>query len=76
MTKLAIVTGAGQGIGKGIAERLVKDGYAIAVADINSETATEVANKLRNKGYQAKAHYVDVGENKIVNVIYSAYVFS
>lgn len=34
MTKLAIVTGAGQGIGKGIAERLVKDGYAIAVADV------------------------------------------
>ncbi len=39
MTKLAIVTGAGQGIGEGIAHRLAKDGYAIAVADINQRTA-------------------------------------
>ena len=37
MGKLAIVTGAGQGIGEAIAYRLAKDGYAVAVADINCD---------------------------------------
>lgn len=60
MSKLAIITGAGQGIGEGIAHRLVKDGYAIAVADINDETAAKVAVDLTSEGYQAKAYHVDV----------------
>ncbi len=46
MTKLAIVTGAGQGIGESIAFRLAKDGFAIGVADINSVTGEEVAHAL------------------------------
>lgn len=60
MTKLAIVTGAGQGIGEGVAHRLAKDGYAIAVADINQRTAKKVAKDLKDAGYKAKAYYVDV----------------
>ncbi len=54
MAKLAIVTGAGQGIGEGIAYRLAQDGFAIAVADINIKTATAVAQKLNDAGHQAK----------------------
>ncbi len=60
MSKLAIVTGAGQGIGEGVAKRLAKDGYAVAVADINQRTAKKVAKGLKDKGYSAKAYYVDV----------------
>ncbi len=60
MTKLAIVTGAGQGIGEGIAHRLAKDGYAVAVADINQRTAKKVAKDLKDAGFKAKAYYVDV----------------
>lgn len=33
MSKTAIITGAGQGIGEGIAYQLAQDGYAIAAAD-------------------------------------------
>ena len=37
--KVAIVTGAGQGIGKGVARALAKEGAAIAVLDLDGENA-------------------------------------
>ena len=46
MSKVAYVTGAGQGIGLSIAERLVKDGFKVGVVDYNLETATAAAEKL------------------------------
>ncbi len=73
MTKLAIVTGAGQGIGEGIAYRLAQDNYAIAVADINIASAKKVAQKLIEAGKSAKAYYVDVANRKeIFRLIQSA----
>ena len=39
MSKVAIVTGAGQGIGFAIAKRLVQDGFKVGVLDYNPETA-------------------------------------
>ena len=44
--KVAFITGAGQGIGEAISYRLATDGFHVAVADFNLETATEVANAL------------------------------
>ncbi|AVK63791.1 acetoin reductase [Lactobacillus sp. CBA3606] len=66
MTKLAIITGAGQGIGAGIAQRLAQDGYAIAVADINPKTGAQVAAKLQATGYPAKFYQVDVAQRSEV----------
>jgi 2-hydroxycyclohexanecarboxyl-CoA dehydrogenase len=44
--KIAIVTGAGQGIGRGIATKLAAEGATVAIADINETTAKEVAAEL------------------------------
>jgi len=41
--RIALVTGAGSGIGKAIAERLATEGACVAVTDINLETARSVA---------------------------------
>ncbi|MFT8400650.1 MAG: acetoin reductase [Lentilactobacillus diolivorans] len=73
MSKLAIITGAGQGIGKGIAQRLAKDGYSIAVADINSDTAAQVAKDLKLAGYSAKSYQLDVANREdMFNLVKSA----
>ncbi|MEZ4867075.1 MAG: glucose 1-dehydrogenase [Caldilineaceae bacterium] len=44
--KIAIVTGAGQGIGKGIASRLAEEGATVVVADYNEATATSTAAEI------------------------------
>ena len=42
MSKVAIVTGAGQGIGFAIAKRLVQDGFKVGVLDYNPETTEKL----------------------------------
>ncbi|HEX4108799.1 MAG TPA: SDR family oxidoreductase [Solirubrobacteraceae bacterium] len=44
--RVALVTGAGGGIGEGIARRLAGDGLRVAVADVNDEAAARVAAEL------------------------------
>lgn len=53
-TKVAIVTGVGQGIGQAIVERLDKDGFSIGCVDLNLENAQKTADSL-NDGFAVKA---------------------
>jgi len=51
--KIAIVTGAGQGIGRGIAEKLAAEGATVVVTDLNEATAKETAQAVNGVGIQA-----------------------
>ena len=44
--KVAFITGAGSGIGRGIAERLARDGADVCVSDIDMEGAEETAKPV------------------------------
>ena len=50
MTKTAIVTGGAQGIGKGIAKRLLAAGFAVVIADIDTEAGEETMQEYRSAG--------------------------
>jgi len=51
--KVAMVTGAGQGIGEAIAHKLAAEGAAIIVAEINAETGARTAKTLQERGQRA-----------------------
>lgn len=51
--RVAIVTGAAQGIGKAIAEKLHAEGATVAAADLNGEGANATAQELGGLGIQA-----------------------
>jgi len=58
--KVAIVTGGGQGIGKGIATYLAELGANIAIVDLNMDTANEVVKEIQGMGRKAIAVKTDV----------------
>ncbi|MBA7612120.1 3-phenylpropionate-dihydrodiol/cinnamic acid-dihydrodiol dehydrogenase [subsurface metagenome] len=71
--KIAIVTGAAQGFGKGIAESLAKEGANVILADLNEDMARENASKLNREYGQGKflALEVDVAnEDYVKNMIW------
>jgi len=58
--KVAIVTGAGQGIGRAVALRLARDGFAIAIVDINTDALDKVKKEIEELGGQALALKADL----------------
>ena len=58
--EVAFVTGAAQGIGEAIARRLAKDGFAVAVADMNTDKAQAVADSINQSEGRAMAVTLDV----------------
>ncbi len=67
-SRVAMVTGAGSGIGRAIANRLAEDGHAIAVVDLNPEAAETVAGEISGPGSRAVAYGgVDVSDRARVD---------
>ncbi|MGR3496163.1 SDR family NAD(P)-dependent oxidoreductase [Citreimonas sp.] len=69
---IALVTGAGSGIGAAIAERLARDGHRIAVNDLHLEAAETVAAGIRDAGGQAIAYAADVSDEAAVDAMMHA----
>lgn len=59
---VAVVTGAGQGLGEAIATRLIDDGYRVVFADINLEAVRRTAHEAEPSGERAAAQHLDVRE--------------
>lgn len=64
MTKVAVVTGSGAGLGRGIAERLAKDGFQVVINDINAETVKSTVEEFRDKGYDVMGEQGDVSRRE------------
>lgn len=58
--RVAIVTGGGDGIGRGVALRLAEEGAKLLIADINFDNAQDVADLIRAQGGVAEACKTDV----------------
>lgn len=60
--KACVVTGAGSGIGKAIAERLAEEGGRVICVDLSGDTATQTADGIRSAGGIAEAVAADVSD--------------
>jgi len=60
--KVAIVTGAGQGIGKGVALRLARAGANVVVAEYNADTAQGTAAEVRSLERRALSYPIDLSQ--------------
>ena len=71
--QVALVTGAGQGIGAAIAHGLAADGATVVVADIQEAKAEQVAAALRSQGARALAVGCDVADDaQVVEMLRTA----
>ena len=71
--RVALITGAGAGIGKGVARRFAAEGASLWLADINAETCAGVAAEIRAEfGVQVGHAVADVSEHAAVQSMVDA----
>jgi 2-hydroxycyclohexanecarboxyl-CoA dehydrogenase len=70
--RVALVTGAAQGIGRGIAAALAGAGFRVAVADLNVEAANQTAKEIAAVGGIAVAVGIDVTDTAAVRAAVAA----
>jgi len=70
--RVALVTGAAKGIGEGIADNLARAGAAVAVADVDIQTARATAKDLCASGARATAVEADLGDEASIAAMVEA----
>ncbi|HJW45720.1 MAG TPA: 3-hydroxybutyrate dehydrogenase [Lysobacter sp.] len=69
-TRCILITGAGSGIGAGIAAELARAGHHLVITDVNPDAASAVAQTIRSDGGSAEAHALDVtSDDSIANAL-------
>lgn len=63
--KVAVVTGAGSGMGKAIATLYAQEGAKVVVSDINEESAQTVVNEIKAQGGEAVLILANVAKKKM-----------
>ncbi|MBD3918348.1 glucose 1-dehydrogenase [Paenibacillus sp. PR3] len=75
--KVAVVTGAGSGMGKAIATLYAQEGAKVIVADINQASVDAVVTEIKQNGGEAAGAVVNVGKKEdvenMINAAVSAY---
>ena len=64
--RVAVVTGAGHGIGAATAKRLARDGALVAVCDLRPQAADQTAAQIVSAGGRAQAFIADVADRSAV----------
>lgn len=72
--KVAVVTGAAQGIGAAIAGRLAEEGAAVAVIDLTADRAQATVDAIGAKGGVARAYGCDVADQAAVEAVFEQVV--
>jgi NAD(P)-dependent dehydrogenase (short-subunit alcohol dehydrogenase family) len=62
--RVAIITGAGQGIGLGIATKFAQEGATVIIGELIEELGQQAAKKLNQQGYRAQAIPLDVAKRE------------
>ena len=71
---IAVVTGAAQGLGLGIAEQLAINGATVIIADLQADKAEIEANQLQKNGLCVNGAYLDVTDSKGVTAFFNGVV--
>lgn len=69
--RIAIVTGAGSGIGQASAIRLAEEGATVICADINAAAANETASQIRDMNFKAEGYEIDISDSNACDLIVS-----
>ena len=71
MSRTAVVTGGGSGLGQAISAQLAADGHRVAVLDVNADAADSVASAITATGGDALAVGVDVSDEHAVEAAFA-----
>ena len=67
--KVAVITGAGSGMGRYLAILLAKDGADVCVCDVNKETLNETVAMLRKYNVSVSSHLLDVSDKESIEAL-------